>query len=80
MNEIPDFSDLIWYSVDKLKNMCELNGLFEILVSWKGLSTNGYSWEPFETMYKDVLTKLCAYFNRRRKTDIMKRAMKSLGI
>lgn len=74
MKEIANFSDRVWYSVDKIKNLREAQGEFEALVSWKGLSSHSDSWEPLAIMYEDVPTKVRAYFSRRRQSDVMKRA------
>lgn len=64
IKDIADFSDRIWYSVDKIKNIRESDRIFEVLFSWKGLSPNGDFWESLEIMYEDVQTKVRACFNR----------------
>lgn len=80
MREIAEYSDSIWYSVEKFKDVRESTNGFEVLVSWKGLSSSGDSWEPLPVMYEDVPSKVRQYFGRRRKTSIMKKAMSSIGI
>lgn len=80
MKQIANFFDRIWHFVDKIKNIRESNGIFQVLVSWKGLSSNGGSWEPLEVMWEDVPSKVRAHFNRRRKTDLIKNAAESLAI
>lgn len=45
MREIAEYSDRIWYSVEKIKDVKESTNGFEVLVSWKGLSSSGDSWE-----------------------------------
>ena len=75
MKEIADFSDRIWYSVDRIKDLQEKNGKFEVLVSWKGLSESGDSWEPLTVMHEDVPSKVRQYFKRKRKTGLVKRAL-----
>lgn len=80
MKEIADFSDRVWYSVDKFKDLRNVDGQFELLVSWKGLSSAGDSWEPLPIMFEDVPTKVRAFFKRRRLTALMKRAKDYLHI
>ena len=74
MTEIADFSDRVWYCVDKIKDIREQEGEFQVLVSWKGLSSSGDSWEPLHIMYEDVPSKIRAFFKRRRQSNVMKRA------
>ena len=74
MKQIADFTDRVWYAVEKIKDLREVQGEFEVLVSWKGLSTSGDSWEPLNIMYEDVPSKVRAFFKRRRLTSAMKRA------
>lgn len=50
-----------------------------MLVSWKGLSSNGDSWEPLIVMYEDVPSKVRGYFKDVRKTRMIQDAMKSLA-
>lgn len=57
MQEVAEFTDHIWKSVDKLKELRELPNTFEVLASWKGISTAGDSWEPSSIFYGDVPTK-----------------------
>lgn len=73
MKEIADFSDRVWYSVDKIKDVRETDGNYEALVSWKGLSTSGDSWEPLTIMFEDVPMTVRAFFKRRRLNAVMKR-------
>jgi len=80
MADIADFSDRIWYCVDKIKDIREVQGQFQVLVAWKGLSSAGDSWEPLIFMFEDVPTKVKAYFKRRRQSDIMKRAKEFLKL
>lgn len=46
MRESAEFSDRIWYSYDKIKDIRENSNQFEVFVSWKGLSIAGESFEP----------------------------------
>ncbi len=38
MPEVAEFTDRIWYSVDKIKDVRLAAGHFEVLVGWKGLT------------------------------------------
>ena len=80
LKEIADFSDRIWYSVDKIKDIRETNGVFEVLVSWKDLTTAGDSWEPLTTIFEDVPTKVRTYFKRSRLTSVAKKAKTFLEV
>ncbi len=80
MKEIAEFSDRIWYNVDKIKDIREMDGTFQVLVAWKGLSSASDSWEPLKFMFEDVPTKVRQYFKRRRQSDIMRRARASINI
>ncbi len=80
LKEIADFSDRVWYSVDKIKDLRESQGHFEVLVSWKRLSVTGDSWKPLSVMFEDVPTKVRAYFKRRRLTQVAKQAKSFLNI
>lgn len=80
MAEIADFSDRVWYCVDQIRDIREIEGEFQVLVSWKGLSTSGDSWEPLHIMFEDVPSKIRSYFQRRRQSDTMKRAKLSINL
>lgn len=80
MQEIAEYSDHIWYSVDKVKNVRETTDGFELLVSWKGLSASGDTWEPLNIMFEDFPTKVREYFKRRTRNVTMKKAQESIGI
>lgn len=71
MKKIADFSDRIWYSVDKIKDLRDSGKCFEILVSWKGLTAAGDFWEPLDIMFEDVPSRVRAYFRRRRLNDVI---------
>ncbi len=43
MKEVADFTDRIWYSLDKVKDIREAADGFEVLVNWKALTTSGDS-------------------------------------
>ncbi len=43
MQEVAEFTDRIWCSVDKIKEVRQAAGRFEVLVAWKGLSIAGDS-------------------------------------
>lgn len=43
MKQIAEFSDRVWYFVDKIENIREVEGKFEVFVSWQGLTTAGDS-------------------------------------
>eukprot|EP00171_Calliarthron_tuberculosum_P000656 IDg656t1 len=57
MQEVAEFTDRVWFAVHKLKDIREVSEKFEVLVSWKGPSTAGDSWEPLQIMYEDVPAK-----------------------
>ena len=80
MQEVAEFTDRIWYSVDKLKDVREVSGHFEVLVAWKGLTTAGDSWEPLTVMFEDVPSKVREFFKRRRLNPILRRARASIGL
>ena len=80
MKEIAEFSDRIWYSADEVKDIREQNGSFEALISWKGLSSSGDSWEPLLIMFEDVSSKVRAFFKRKRFTSASKRAKNFLKL
>lgn len=44
MEEIAEITDKVWYSVDSFKNVRRNGANFELLVSWKGLSSGSDSW------------------------------------
>jgi len=80
LEDIADFTDRIWYSVDKIKDVRSTSGNFEVLVSWKGLTSHGDSWEPLTIMLEDVPTKVRSFFNRRRRSTLHKDAKASIGL
>lgn len=80
MREISEFTDRVWYAVDKIKDVRETYTDFEALVSWKGLSTASDTWEPLPVMFEDVPTKVRNYLNRRRATATMRKDKLSLGL
>ncbi len=43
MQEVVEFSDHIWYYVDKIEDIREAACQFEVSVAWKGLTTAGNS-------------------------------------
>ncbi len=57
MQEVAEFTDRIWYSVDKIKNVREAAGHCEVLVAWKGLTTAGDSSEPLTVMFEESCLK-----------------------
>ncbi len=78
MQEVAEFTDRICYSVDKIKDVRETAGLFEVLVEWKGLTTTGDSWKPLTVMFEDVPSKVREFFERRRLNPILRRARASI--
>ncbi len=79
MQEVAEFTDRIWYSVDKIKDAPEAADHFEALVAWKGLTVAGDSWEPLTVMFEDVPSKAREFFKRRRLNPILRRARASIG-
>ena len=80
MKEVAANTDRIWYAVERIKDIRELGGHFEVLVSWKGFSSAADSWEPLIIMFEDVPVKVREFFKARRKTSLLQRAMSSTGI
>lgn len=80
MKEIAEFSDRIWYSVDKVKDVRMVSDNYEALVSWKGTSTASDSWEPLTILFEDVPTKVREFFKRRRANATTRKATASLGL
>ena len=78
MKEIAEFSDQIFFSVDKVKDLREKAGQFQVLVGWKGYSSNSDTWEPLNIMYEDAPGKVREYFKRHRSNAIIRRAKASL--
>ncbi len=62
MQEFVEFTDLIWYPVDKMKDIPEAACHFEVLVQWKSLTTVGDNWEPLKVMFEDVPSKVREFF------------------
>lgn len=80
MEKLAERTDKIWYSVDDIKDVKKRNDEFQVLVSWKGLSSKGDTWEPLQAMFEDVPSKVRAFFKRKRKTAALSAAMKSLRL
>ncbi len=80
MQEVADFTDRIWYSVDKIKDVREFGGHFEVVVAWKGLTTAGGSWEPLTIMFEDVPSNIREFIKRRCLNPILRRARASIGL
>lgn len=80
MKKIAGFSDRVLYAVDKIKDMRKVDGTFKVLVPWKGLSSNGDSWEPLTTTNEDVPSKVRSCFKDRRMTKLVLEAKKSIKI
>ncbi len=80
MKEVAEFTDRIWYSVDKVKDIREAADGFEVLVCWKGLTTAGDSWEPLTVMFEDVPSKVRDFFKHRRLNQILPRGRASIGL
>eukprot|EP00177_Eucheuma_denticulatum_P006755 GFKZ01012276.1.p1 GENE.GFKZ01012276.1~~GFKZ01012276.1.p1 ORF type:complete len:235 (-),score=7.92 GFKZ01012276.1:81-785(-) len=74
MEKITEFSDRVWHSVDTIKDLRAQSNYFEVLVSWKGLTAHGDSWEPLGVMFEDVPSKDPDFFSKRRETALIKRA------
>ncbi len=77
MQEVAEFTDRIWYSVDKIKGIREAANHFEVLVAWKGLAAAGDSWEPLSVMFEDVPSK---FSKRRRLNPTLRRARASIAL
>ena len=80
MSDIAEFTDRVWFTVDKIKDLRETSDRFEVLVAWKGLTSAGDSWEPLTNMYEDVPTKVRDFFKRRRNSAALRKAKSSLGL
>ncbi len=80
MQDVAEFIDRIWYSVDKIKDVREAADRFEVLVCWKGLIIAGDSWEPLTVMLEDVTIKVREFFKRRRLNPILRRTRASIGL
>ena len=80
MRAVAEFSDRIWHTVEKVKDLRLSHGSFDVLVAWKGLSTSGDTWEPLSTMYEDVPTKVRDFFAKKRASDLIKRAKDSISL
>lgn len=80
LEEVAEFADRVWHSVDCIKDLRETNSVFEVLVSWKGLSTSGDTWEPLLTMFEDVPTKVRAFFKKKRASGMINRAKASIAL
>ena len=44
MRQVAERTDRMWFSVESLQDVRYINGVFEVLVSWKGLSNSGDTW------------------------------------
>ncbi len=80
MKEATEFTDPIWYSVDKIKDVREAADRFEVQVRWKGLTSAGDAWEPLTVMFGDLPSKVREFFKRRRLNPILRRARASIGL
>ncbi len=80
MKEVAEFTDRIWYSVDKVKDIREAADGFANLVEWKGLTTARDAWEPLTVMFEDVPSKVRDFFKHRRLNKIIRRARASIGL
>lgn len=58
IKELADFSDRIWFYVDKIKDVREIRVVLEVLVGWKGLTKAGDSCEPLNIIFEDAPTKV----------------------
>ncbi len=80
MEEVAEFVDRIWYSVDKIKDIREAADSFEVLVGWKGPTTAGDSSETLTVMFEDVPCKVRDFFKHRSVNQTIRRARASLGL
>lgn len=64
MRDFAEFSDGFWFLVNKIKDVCRILGLFEVLISWRGLIAARDRWEPPTWMFEDKLSKLRNLFKR----------------
>lgn len=80
IGEIADFLDRIWYFFDKIKDLRETDGEFEVIVAWKGLTAAGNAWGPLSIVFEDVPSNVPAFFKCRRQSGIIKRAKKQLKL
>ncbi len=80
MQEYAEFKDRSWYSVDKIEDVPDAAGHFEVLVACKGLTTAGDSWEPLAVIFEVVSHMFREFFMRRRLNPILRRARASTGL
>ncbi len=80
MKEVVEFTDRIWDSVNKIKDIREAADDFEVLVGRKGLTAAGVSLEPLAVMFKDDSSKFRDSFNHRRLNQTFRRVHASIGL
>ena len=51
--------------VDRFLRIKEVDGEFQVLVSWKGMGAADNSWEPLLTLFYDVPVKLKAFLRKK---------------
>lgn len=56
MRQVAEQTDRVCFFVEPLKDVRPINGVYEVLVSLKSLSSSGYTWEPLEIMYESSLS------------------------
>ena len=64
----------------EIKDIKKDSDKYFVLVSWKGLSSLSDSWEPLDTMFEDVPSKVRSFFTRKRSTSFITAAKKSIGL
>ncbi len=79
MQEVEEFTDRIWHSVDKIKDVGEAAGHFEVLIAWKGLNAAGDSWETRNVIFENVPSKVRVFFNRECLNPILRRSCASIA-
>lgn len=64
---VVEFADCVWHTADCFRDLGENGGNFKVLVSWKGFTSSGNTWWPFNDMIKHVSAEAGDFF--RRKVD-----------
>lgn len=81
LDDITSFTDILWYSVNKIKYLHDIPGLFEVLVASKGLRTasrknhpHGDYCEPLAIILEDFFTKFQDILNNLRTPKVLRKA------
>lgn len=79
LQEVAEFSDRIWHSADCVKYLRHRYGVYEVPVSWNGLTSSGDTRGPLSVMYDDVPPKARAPFDKKRDSDLVRRSKDSIS-